>query len=355
MSNGYDVSVVISTYNRCKILPLALESIITQESAGVSFEVVVVDNNSNDQTRQVIESFIARGHSNIKYIFEGRQGLSHGWNTGISNASAPIIAFTDDDLCMEPNWIASIKRSFDEHPEVDYIGGSIVARWPVERPDWCVPTVYAGPLAITEYGDVPFYIDKDSPVCMISKYFRREAFERIGCFDPDFGRVKDSIGSAEDHELQLRLWSAGGVGLYVPHVVVNVDVPLERMTKAYHRRWHAGHGRYCAMMRIKEILDTDGRLVGIQPSTSKLFGTPAFVYRELLVVLAIWLASVLRMRFDVAFRHECQARHLINYITKTYVMTTTEQKHSKLAEIRQFAKTLLRKKLSYASELIISQ
>src|SRR4051794_17325807 len=95
-----DVSIVISTYNRCSMLPLALESVLRQDTPGFSYEVVVVDNNSTDNTRNVIRSFESCSDGKLRYFFEAKQGLSHGWNTGIDASLAPIIAFTDDDQVM---------------------------------------------------------------------------------------------------------------------------------------------------------------------------------------------------------------------------------------------------------------
>ena len=119
LSTVPDVTVVISTYNRCGQLRDALESLFSQQSDGVQWEAVVVDNNSTDDTAAVVKSFISRGEARLRYVFEPRQGLSFGRNAGIGRAAAPIIAFTDDDVRPEPDWVRRIKHCFDEHPEAD--------------------------------------------------------------------------------------------------------------------------------------------------------------------------------------------------------------------------------------------
>ncbi len=96
----------------------------------------------------MVESFIQRGHLNLRYIFESRQGLSHARNTGIENSSAPIVALFDDDERVAPNWLASIKRAFDEHSEVDFIGGKILPHWETEPPQWLTSDHWS-PLAYT--------------------------------------------------------------------------------------------------------------------------------------------------------------------------------------------------------------
>ena len=236
INQQFDVSVIICTHNRFDVLPNALESILKQETGGVRYEVIVVDNNSTDQTRQVIESFIARRQGNMRYVFEGKPGLSHARNAGIANALAPIIAFFDDDERVAPDWVANIKQSFDEHAEIDFVGGKILPRWTAEPPAWLTSQLHWAPVALTDYGDTPFYSNTENPVCLIGGNLgiRRAAFDLIGLFDPELQRMKGNIGS-EDHELLLRLWRAGKQGMYVPKVMVEADVPIERMQKAYHR------------------------------------------------------------------------------------------------------------------------
>lgn len=342
MNEPLDVSVIICTYNRCELLPAALESVLAQQTDGASYEVIVVDNNSKDNTAQVVKEFIARGHTNLRYLFEGRQGKSYALNTGIGNARAPIIAVTDDDICVEPKWLAAIKRAFDEHPEVDYVGGKVLPRWEGEPPAWLTPEHWA-PLALQDYGDEPFYSNAKRPVCLLSISVRREAFDRVGYFSTDFLRIGAS--STEDHEIQIRLWRAGRQGMYVPSIVVIADVQADRMTKSYHRKWHTGHGKSSAMMQLGEIIAPDGSLIeGELPEVTTLFGAPASVYRELLAESGRWLSATMRRQESRAFRHENQLRQLANYIRKRYEQNAEGRKHSPLVEVGSFAKAMLRKK-----------
>src|SRR5678815_492050 len=116
ISDELDISVVISTYNRASVLPAAIESILRQNAPEVNYELIVVDNNSTDDTRQVVESFSNR---NVRYVFEAKQGPSHGRNAGIANARGRIIAFTDDDVRPAADWLSNIKRAFDNNPDVE--------------------------------------------------------------------------------------------------------------------------------------------------------------------------------------------------------------------------------------------
>src|SRR5205085_10674009 len=156
---------VLSTYNRCGMLEAALDSALAQESRGVHYEVIVVDNNSTDRTREVVEQRIAQGHANLRYIFEAKQGVSYARNIGVAKADAPLIAFADDDVRVASDWVANIKREFDLHPEIDYLGGKILPQWPSPPPDWLTRDHWWA-LALLDCGDEPFYVDADHLVCL---------------------------------------------------------------------------------------------------------------------------------------------------------------------------------------------
>ena len=131
-----------------------------------------------------------------------------------------------------PDWIALIKRAFDEHPEVDFVGGKVLPQWEREPPAWLTRKHWS-PLAITDYGEEQFYVDTEKQLCLVGANlsFRREVFEQTGLFKPDLQRVKDGVGSMEDHEFLLRVWATGRRGLYVSGIVMSAEVQEERMTK----------------------------------------------------------------------------------------------------------------------------
>ncbi|PYS47552.1 MAG: hypothetical protein DMF68_15745 [Acidobacteria bacterium] len=332
MSEPFDISVVISTYNRCDMLPAAIESVLAQDAQGLLYEVIVVDNNSSDATREVVESLIARGEGNLRYVFEGKQGLSHARNAGISASRAPLIAFTDDDVRAAPDWVALIKRAFDSHPEVDFVGGKVLPQWESEPPRWLTKKHWS-PLAIMDYGDEPFYVDSETPLCMVGANLsiRRELFGRVGLFNPDLQRVKDGVGSMEDHEFLLRAWKAGRRGLYVPEIIMHAEVQTERMKKDYHRRWHTGHGHFYAIMRAEDIERGDARL----------FDVPAHLYRQALKDTFGWLMHFLRGREELAFERENEVRFFRGFFRQRRKEFKAARPRSTAREIALFAQSLV--------------
>ena len=332
----FDISAVITTYNRSEMLAKALERLLSQ-TGGVPYEIVVVDNNSTDDTRATIEGFIARGHSNIRYVFEPNQGITHGRNAGIAAARGDIIAFTDDDVYVTDNWIATIKRAFAENPDVDFIGGKILPQWTEPPPSW-LTVDHWWPLALLDRGDKPFYVNSSNPLCLptANASFRREVFSRIGMFSPTFS-------GREDHELFVRLWQAGGQGLYEPGLVVMARVQPERLLKSYHHRWNTTTGKFNSLMRLDEIIAPDGSLIRERPNGVKLFGVPGSMYREFVTESWGWLRQSVHGNDSRKVRHENRLFYLAGYVSKRYEIEVAQAGHSNLGEVASFIKALFAK------------
>lgn len=335
MAEQYEITAVISTYNRSQILGRALESILGQQNEGVRYEVIVVDNNSTDATREVVESYLARGQPNLSYLFEPEQGVSYTRNTGIASARAPIIAFADDDVRVAKDWIANIKRAFDQHPEIDCIGGKVLPDWQTKPPAWLTLNHWM-PLALLDYGNEPFYISANKRLCLVSANLalRRQLLTETGLFAPDLQRVRDNIGSMEDMELLERIWQTGRECLYVPNLIVTTEVPVERMTKDYHRRWHTGHGHFFAIMRSEEM----------EQSFSRLFDVPVHLYKQVIADAAAWFKYFLLGKRERAFTHEIGIRFFAGFFRKRRQDFFSNAEHGTLREITRFIRSLISKK-----------
>src|ERR1043165_2896991 len=158
VDSPYDISAIVCTYNRSAMLHEALSRIAAQRADGLRYEVLVVDNNSSDDTRQVIESFAPSSPCPVRYILERQQGVSHARNAGLAASNAPLLAFFDDDVMVSPDWLMQIKRALDLHRGIDYIGGKVLPRWAEAPPGWLVPENWA-PIAAQDYGDEPFVLE----------------------------------------------------------------------------------------------------------------------------------------------------------------------------------------------------
>jgi GT2 family glycosyltransferase len=275
--------------------------------------VIVVDNNSNDATAAVVQARLA-AHPNLRYLFEPQQGLPRARNAGILRAQSPIIAFTDDDIVVADDWVRSIFQAFERYPTADCVGGPVLPRWPSSgKPAW-FSELQTSPLALQDKGQRPVFVNQHNAApCLIGANFafRKSAFAKCGLFDPYYART-------QDRELQLRLWRAGGLGVYVPDIVTYVDIPTERLTKAYFREWYGRAGRYHSHMRLLEVLDAAGQLVPPPPAAACWLGIPPYIYRQLGRAILGMIAAALRRYARQRLYHENKARYLSNYIAQRW-------------------------------------
>jgi glycosyltransferase involved in cell wall biosynthesis len=312
-----DVSVIICTHNRARLVQAALTHLFAQQLGALRVEIIIVDNNSTDNTAEVVRPFLYSAPVETRYRFEAAQGISYARNTGWRMARGTIVAFTDDDVKVAPDWVARIAAAFAQNGDVDCVGGKVLPEWPVPPPGWLTRDHWA-PLAILDYGDAAVSLGHHDSRCLIGANFafRRAALERIGGFSPDVQRVKDGIGSIEDHECLIRLWNGGGRALYVPEIVVVAPVDLPRLRKRYHRKWHSGHGHFHAVMRSPDIeRSTKGRLLDV----------PAHLYRQCLEDATSWVRASIRGNADAAFVFEKRLRFFWGFF-RTRVGQTLNQR-----------------------------
>ena len=293
-----DLSLLVCTYNRCDDLRELLETALAQETEGrFTYEVVVVDNNSTDKTRSVVEEFISAGHKNLRYLFEERQGKSHALNTGLEAVRGWAYVITDDDFVLPKDWALGIYDGFNQNPDVAFVSGKVLPLWQAEPPDWLTNQHWSA-LAMADYGDEQFITDESHQICLLACAFRVDDVAAVGGYHGDLGPKKGRTGATEDLDLLIRLWKSGRKGLYLPHVSFRHKATADRLTKSYHRRWHRDHGRSYAIMRSDET----------EKGSRQIFGVPAYMYREAMRDAVSWLSCVVRGRTGEAFWHETQLR-----------------------------------------------
>jgi radical SAM protein with 4Fe4S-binding SPASM domain len=239
---GVRISAVVCTYRNPRQLALTIESLLNQTLAPGQFEIIVVDNNSRDSTREVVKRY-----PGVRYVLEPRQGLSFARNTGVEAARGEIVAFTDDDAEASPQWLAALLDLYDRHPDAWAAGGMVLPIWEGRRPWWLTGEMFRD-LSLLDWGAEERALEWPERVIGVNSSFRREAFERIGLFDVGLGRKGSEMLGGEETEVQQRVHAMGGRVMYSPLAVVHHRVPLRRMRKGYFFRRAFGAGRTKAVV-----------------------------------------------------------------------------------------------------------
>ncbi|OGL46400.1 MAG: hypothetical protein A2W05_10270 [Candidatus Schekmanbacteria bacterium RBG_16_38_10] len=281
-----DFSVIICTYNKSNhlkhILHCLSEQVVPEK---LLWEIVVVDNNSKDDTYEVVKSFSNSSFIPTRYVREERQGLSHARNRGIMESDGKYVAFTDDDAIADRGWVTALYETFQNY-KCDGLGGRIYLRPVKQLPKWLKRELW-GFLGFLDYGDKPFYLNGDSLPFGGNMAFSREVFERIGYFNPDFGRVGNIPYGSEEDELFLRFFESRAKAVYQPRAVVHHVIGTEKLRKGYFRKLHFLAGK----MR--------GRFSRVKVNKN-IFGIPLFIFPQLLrSILKYFHNPTLRAQMNV--------------------------------------------------------
>ena len=321
LQNG--VTVIVCTHNRCAVLAGALESLAASEMPpDVRWEILVVDNNSTDKTRQVIEDFARRYPARFRYLFEPKGGKSHALNSGVANACGEILAFADDDAAVDPKWLHHITQPLLQGDWAG-AGGRTLPAEAFTPPPWLPDNLQdcGGPICA--------YFDLGDQACEMHQApyganaaFRKSMFEKYGGYRTDLGPgpnsgtprlMREFLHVNEDTEFGRRLLAAGERLRYEPSAVVYHPVMKERITKEHFVSWWFDYGR--AMIRE----------IGVWPA---VWGIPRDYFR-LLRSASIWSVTVLQWisatNPQKRFTHRCGMAFVAGRMAELYRRSVSRQ------------------------------
>jgi glycosyltransferase involved in cell wall biosynthesis len=235
------ISVVIATYNRAALLAECLQHLSRQRFMPGD-EVIVVDNGSTDDTPRVIADAQDLFSVPLRRLLETKAGKSNAIATALDVASGDIIAFTDDDVDVEPSWVDAI-RSVMSDPGIALAGGPVTPRWETEPPRWLRAATMndtfgrlAAPLGLLDYGPESFPLGPRT-VLGANLIVRAEVLKKLGGYASHLGKLRGTLLSGEDHELCMRVQQAGFRAVWWPELRVTHWVPVSRMRARYAMAW----------------------------------------------------------------------------------------------------------------------
>jgi glycosyltransferase involved in cell wall biosynthesis len=302
-------SLIVATYNRAGHLRDTLASLAALRTSE-SWEAIIVDNNSTDETRAVVEEAAEWFPVELRYLFEAEQGKSAAMNTGTRAARGDVMAYTDDDVRLEADWLDRAGEALDRHG-CDFVGGKVLPIWGGERPAW-LPNhggQHWAVIALLDYGPEPIELVNRSPLG-VNMAIRREALTRHSLWwDNRVGRQGNTLRGQEQREWCVRARAAGLRGFYTPDMIVHHIVPEDRLNKRYFRRWMYWNGISRSILLEMCGMDIEGREEATPGKgvASQIAGVPAYLFRRLVGRCAGVLKARARRDSVGAFEQEMRA------------------------------------------------
>lgn len=261
------ITVAICTWNRAKLLDQTLQqmrALVIPE--GVQWELLVVNNNCTDETDEVI----ARHSPDLplRRLFEPKQGHSHARNCAANAAQGELLIWTDDDVLVDPNWLAEYANAADRWPTAEYFGGFIEPWFEQPPPAWVSKNLarLQGMFVLRDLGSRERPFKPGEHPFGASMAFRRSAYSRLR-FDPELGRVANGTVGHDDTQYCEQLQRSGADGIWVPAAKLRHFVVSDRMRKEFVWRYFTGYGQ--TLVRINR--DFTG---------CQLFGAPRWLFRR---------------------------------------------------------------------------
>jgi len=239
MPSTHRFTVLICTYNQAESLATVLDCLSQQRLADPDrVELIVVDNNSRDDTAQVCAQREAVMPFSFRYVFEPRQGLSVARNRGVAEAAGDIVIFTDDDARIPDDWLQSYVEAYDAS-DADCVYGKILIDWARGKPHWYLDR-YQSMFVGLDYGDQPLAI-KDHKHEFYGKNFsmKKSLILEFGGFNENLGRKGSKLFVGEESQLYRKLFNKGCAIHYRPNIYLFHILKEHEYTVAHIVRYYA--------------------------------------------------------------------------------------------------------------------
>lgn len=234
-------TIAICTYNRAQVIHKALDSAIEQTLPGSNFEILVVDNNSTDDTRDVVRSYKSM-HAGLRLVSEPRQGLSIARNRAWKEAGGDLIVYVDDDAALATDYLERLEEVAAEESMLGAAGGPINVGWMGAMPGWWEPglEIWYNHLDLgrhrkkLQYPEIFYGTNMAFPVSVLKE---------AGGFSPELGRTGRGLLDSEEAEIFIRVEKAGYDLVYDPGLEAVHYITEERLSREYLLEKARQHGK----------------------------------------------------------------------------------------------------------------
>lgn len=305
--NAPMLTVLIATRNGSHSLGGVLEALSCVQVPLSGWKLVVVDNGSTDQTREIIESF--QNILPLTYVFEGSVGKNVALNTGLAYADGDLVVFTDDDVFPRPDWLVRLRAAVDEHPSYAIFGGAILPRWELVPPAW---VAWLPPAPLFTLTDPRLREGPTDPGVIYgpNMAIRARVFDDGTRFDASIGPRGTDYPMGSESELLQRLKLQGCKAWHVQEAVVEHLIRNHQIDKSWVLRRAIRFGRgQLHLLRAAEPATVPAWL-GVPP---RYF---LRMFKRWIRIVAAWLKSnerellVARWELNYLWGHVVEARLL---------------------------------------------
>lgn len=255
------LSVGLCTYNRADFLPRVLETLRQQTLDPALFEILVIDNNSTDDTREVVQQFAdSNPQLNMRYCLETNQGVSYARNRSYQEAQGEYVVYFDDDELAEPDWLAGYHRFISRNPGAAIYAGRIVIAYLDGAPDWNSEYV-EGWYGKYDFGAQAIEITEDAVAARrvalpnAGNMAARVDFLKVcGGFDITLGRKGNQMLGGEETQIALKAFEQGERMVYNPSSTIAHVVFPARLSIDFLKEKHFMQGRTYFRLHKEEIV-----------------------------------------------------------------------------------------------------
>lgn len=226
-------SVIVCTHNRANLLPRVIDQLRSQDYPADAFEIIVVDNRSSDDTRQVVERLTVEPGVPIYYLYESRPGITYARNRGAEKAYYPYLAYIDDDCSVSLDWMQHLLGGFDLDKRVVAVGGQVLPQWDRQkRPLWLGHELERWLASNGYLGTRPKLLENGEHIVEGNMALERRAWQEAGGFIgmEQFG--SKNMAAGEVLYLLEKLRGQGGKIAFVPQAMA-----YHHISKLLTRQW----------------------------------------------------------------------------------------------------------------------